>query len=100
LSKINLDSQDSIYISVSLIDDKEMQVLNKKYRNKDFSTDVLSFDINQDMHDDAGYYYLGDIIVNKDQAKQQAADNDNSLEEEVSALVAHGVLHLLGVHHD
>lgn len=86
------------YISVSIVGDKEIRELNKKHRNKDVATDVLSFEINEKMED--GRYYLGDVVVNKEQAKRQAKDYDNSLEKEISELVAHGTLHLLGVHHD
>ena len=47
-----------------------------------------------------GEYYLGDVIVNKDQAQRQCTEYGNDLEHEISELVAHGVLHLLGVHHE
>ena len=88
----------STYISVSIVDDSEIKKLNKKYRKKDYPTDVLSFNINERRED--GSFYLGDVIVNKDQAKRQAGEYGNSVEEEISELTAHGVLHLLGVHHD
>jgi probable rRNA maturation factor len=93
----DLNTQKNIVISVSIVDDKEIQVLNKKYLNKDYATDVLSFNMDEE-HE--GQYYLGDVIVNKQQAQRQAAEFGNSVEEEISELVAHGVLHLLGVHHD
>ena len=47
-----------------------------------------------------GQYLLGDIVVNRDQAQRQSSKYGNTLEEEISELVAHGMLHLLGVHHD
>lgn len=93
----DLNTQKNIVISVSIVDDKEIQVLNKKYLNKDYATDVLSFNMDEE-HE--GQYYLGDVIVNRQQAQRQAAEFGNSVEEEISELVAHGVLHLLGVHHD
>lgn len=89
---------DNTYISVSLTDDSEMQKLNKKHKGKDSPTDVLSFTLNEKTED--GRPYLGDVIVNKDQAQRQAKENGNTLEEEISELVAHGVLHLFGVHHE
>jgi probable rRNA maturation factor len=51
-------------------------------------------------YNEDGSYYLGDIIVNKDQALRQSGDYGNSIEEEIAQLVEHGVLHLLGIHHD
>ncbi len=86
------------HISISIVDDEQIQKLNKEFRNKDYATDVLSFNINEKMDD--GTFYLGDVVVNKQQAERQAAEYDNTLEEEISELVAHGILHLLGVHHD
>lgn len=85
------------FISVYITDDKEMKKLNKEYLGRDYTTDVLSFEIKEKQED--GSLYLGDIVVNKDQAKRQASDYDNDLEEEISELVGHGVLHLLGIHH-
>ena len=85
------------FISVFFTDDKEMRKMNKKYMGRDYPTDVLSFEIKEKQED--GSFYLGDIVVNKDQAKRQAGKYGNDFEEEISELVAHGVLHLLGVHH-
>uniref|UniRef100_A0A7C4TQ84 Endoribonuclease YbeY n=1 Tax=candidate division WWE3 bacterium TaxID=2053526 RepID=A0A7C4TQ84_UNCKA len=90
--------KNKIYISVSISNDSEIKKLNKEYRNKDKSTDVLSFNI--DTVDEDGTYYLGDVVVNKEQAARQAQEYGNSVEQEVSELVGHGVLHLLGIHHD
>lgn len=93
-----MNLSNNTFISVSFVDDSEMKKLNKKHRGKDTSTDVLSFNINEKTDD--GRYYLGDIIINKQQAKRQAKEYENSFEEEVAALVKHGVLHLFGVHHE
>ncbi len=86
------------YISVFITDDKEMIKLNKEYLERDYSTDVLSFEIMEKQGD--GTLYIGDIVVNKDQAGRQAKKYENDLEEEISELVGHGVLHLLGIHHE
>ena len=85
------------YISVTLTSDSEMHALNKKHLNRDCSTDVLSFNINEKLED--GTLYLGDVIVSTERAEKQAKDYGNTKEEEISDLVAHGVLHLLGVDH-
>jgi probable rRNA maturation factor len=85
------------FISVFITNDEEMKKLNKKYMGRDYPTDVLSFEIREKQED--GSFYLGDIVVNKDQAKRQAGKYGNGFEEEISELVGHGVLHLLGIHH-
>lgn len=90
--------KEDIYISFSIVGDKEMQKLNKKHLDRDYSTDVLSFPINEKNKD--GTYYLGDVVVNREQAERQAQKYGNDLEHEIADLAAHGVLHLLGVHHE
>lgn len=86
-----------IYISVTLTGDSEIHALNKKHLNRDYPTDVLSFSINEKLED--GTFYLGDVIVSTECAEKQAKDYGNTKEEEIADLVAHGVLHLLGVDH-
>ncbi len=85
-------------VNITISDDAEIAKLNKEYFDRDFPTDVLSFNIDQVLED--GNFYLGDIMINKDQAGRQASEYGNTLEQEISELVAHGMLHLLGVHHE
>lgn len=86
-------------INVHFVDDKIIKNLNKKHRGKDYETDVLSFHMDESMPD--GEFYIGDIIVNIDQAKRQMAEYGNDdVRKELAQLVEHGVLHLLGIHHD
>ncbi|MBD3366496.1 rRNA maturation RNase YbeY [candidate division WWE3 bacterium] len=87
-----------VTISVSLVDNETIHKLNKKYLNRDTPTDVLSFNINQKIDDET--YHLGDIVVSTDRAAAQAPDYNNDLAHEIAELVEHGVLHLLGVHHE
>ncbi len=89
---------DKTYISLTICNDEEIRKLNKKYLKHDYATDVLSFNINEKMPDDI--FYLGDVVINKEQAQRQADKGKNGVEKEISKLVAHGVLHLLGVHHE
>lgn len=85
------------YISVTLTDDSAIKKLNKEYRGNNSVTDVLSFNIEEETEE--GKLYLGEVVVNEEQAKRQAGEYGNTPEEEIAELVAHGVLHLLGVHH-
>jgi probable rRNA maturation factor len=98
LRALDLKKDQQIHISITISNDKEIQKLNKKYLKRDYATDVLSFGVNEIQED--GSLYLGDVIVNKEQASRQAKEYDNDLEHEVAELAAHGVLHLLGVHHE
>jgi len=82
------------YIAITVTNNSQMKKINKKYKGKNSTTDVLSFEIKEKQDD--GTFYLGDIVVNRDQAKKQAKKN---LETEIANLVAHGVKHLYGIHH-
>lgn len=85
-------------INVHLVGDDEIRKLNKKYMKKDYPTDVLSFNIDETLPD--GTYYLGDVIINIDQAKRQMKEyKNNDIRREIAQLAEHGVLHLLGIHH-
>ncbi|MGB2924759.1 MAG: rRNA maturation RNase YbeY [Limnothrix sp.] len=83
--------------------DAEIHELNRQYRQKDQPTDVLSFAA---LEDDLGMalpenepVYLGDIIVSVDTAQRQAIAQNHNLKTELSWLVSHGLLHLLGWDH-
>lgn len=92
-----MDLKDNTTISVSIVGDSEIRKLNKQYLDRDYPTDVLSFIFKEEQPD--GTHFLGEVIVNKEQAARQAGEYGNTTEEEIAELVGHGVLHLLGVHH-
>ena len=85
-------------ITLRLIDDDEMHQLNQTFRGEDKTTDVLSF--NQDIQDpETGRFYLGDILISVPKASNQAEEHAHSLEDEITFLSIHGMLHLLGYDH-
>jgi probable rRNA maturation factor len=77
-----------IYCTDNLIKD-----LNSRYLNKNHTTDVLAFEL-EDRNDDG--HLLGEIYVNLQQARRQALENKINYNEEVRRLTVHGILHLLG----
>ena len=81
-------------ISVALLDDASMMELNRRYRDQNSTTDVISFALHEG--DEA---VLGDIYVNHEQAARQAAVLGGPLEEEFARLAIHGTLHVLGYDH-
>ncbi len=84
-------------LSVALVDDGTIKRLNAKYRHVDEVTDVLSFPMDGNVEaEGASSVLLGDIVIDVDQAARQATSLGVSLQEEVEALAAHGLLHLLG----
>ncbi len=75
-----------------------MQAINKKHRNIDAATDILSFPMDK-VTDDFPILTLGDLVISLEKAQEQADDRSHSLGEELKHLLVHGVLHLLGYEH-
>ena len=85
-------------LSVVLTGDDQIQELNRIYRRKDRPTDVLAFPMEECPPNVPRL--LGDVIVSVPTARVQAAQARRKPIEEVTMLLAHGVLHLLGWDHD
>lgn len=87
--------------SVAFVDDEEMTRLNRTFRRKKRTTDVLTFPADETYGDPrSGAMPLGDIVISVDQARRQAAEEGHSLAAEVRHLILHGVLHALGWDHE
>jgi probable rRNA maturation factor len=87
-------------LSILLVDDKEIQKLNKQYRGIDSSTDVLSFSMGEGEGAEVNRWLLGDIIISLETASNQANERGHDIMDEVLILIVHGILHLLGYHHE
>ena len=90
---------DKCEVSVTLVDNEEIHVLNREYRGVDRPTDVLSFPI-FDEDDMGGKTVLGDIVLSLERAGEQAREFGHSFEREVAFLTVHSMLHLLGYDHE
>lgn len=92
-------------VSVSIVDNRYIHKINKKYRGIDRPTDVISFAFldSENNYDKIlflpGPVVLGDIYISLDKAKEQAVEYGHSLHRELSFLFVHGLLHLLGYDH-
>lgn len=105
-----LDALDlrGVEVSLALVGDDTIRTLNREWRKKDKPTDVLSFPMMDDAAVGAagatvaggGPTLLGDVIVSTPTATRQARERKAPLAQEVTVLLAHGVLHLLGFDHD
>ena len=93
LKKLNLNG----LIVIKLGDKEESRKLNKKFRNKDYPTDVLSFPVNEDFPEG---FYIGDIHICYPIAKEQARENKHKIFNELLTLIIHGILHLSGYDHE
>lgn len=83
-------------IELVLVNAKTIQEINKEFRGKDISTDVLSFPLDEEMP----YVPLGSIMINVELATQKAKELGHSFQDEVSLLFIHGLLHILGYDHE
>ena len=91
-----------------ITDDNAVHVLNKDYRGVDKTTDVIAFALTERANGDNDDFimppndvlHLGEVIISFPQAKRQAEEHNHSIKRELTLLVAHGILHLLGYDHD
>lgn len=92
-------------LSVSLVatDDAEVRKLNREYRGKDATTDILSFHEYKSQKalraEPSEEIFLGEIIFSVPFIERSALEDRVSLEREMSFIVSHGILHLLGFRH-
>ncbi|MEA2097722.1 MAG: rRNA maturation RNase YbeY [Patescibacteria group bacterium] len=93
----------STEISLVMIGEKRIRLLNKKFRRIDKVTDVLSFGNEEAeakfVNPPNDVLYLGEIFICQVQAKKQAKEKKHSVKKEMTILLIHGILHLLGYDH-
>lgn len=99
-------NKSNIVIDVTIVGRNTIRELNKEHRNVDRVTDVLSFPLLENdelksdlMHDENIQTELGDIVICKSRAIEQAKEYGHSLERELCFLALHGFLHVLGYDH-
>lgn len=85
------------YLSITIIDNKEIKELNKTYRNIDKSTDVLSFSYSEILPNE---FILGEIILSLEMMIENAGEYGLSIGEEILQLIIHGMLHLIDYDHE
>ena len=98
-----------LVVSIAVVGDRKMRKLNRDFHETDATTDVLSFpyldpqssrDKGKFVTPDEGGEILGDIVVSYPMAVKQAQKKGVLVDEEINFLVEHGLMHLLGKHHD
>lgn len=98
---LNLDKQ-RCELSVTFVGLDEIHELNREYRRVDRPTDVLSFPQFEDLEEEipeVGEICLGDVVICREKAEEQAEEFGHSFERELVYLFTHSVLHLLGYDH-
>lgn len=86
-------------VTIAFVSDRKMRELNKQFRSKNSTTDVLSFPFEADEFE-PDERNLGDIVISVEQAERQAVENNLTIELEIKQLILHGILHLCGYDHE
>ncbi len=87
-------------LDITFVGDKAMQGINRKFRGKNKTTDVLSFPLHESKIARKKKVFLGDLVISLPQCVRQAKANGQSFEKELLFLITHGFLHLLGFDHE
>ena len=88
----------SAELGILFVGDQRMRSLNRQYRGKDRTTDVLAFAMREAPHSSSSL--LGDVVIAVPTAARQAKEGQRSLDEELTVLLVHGILHLCGYDHE
>ena len=93
--------QSPIEVSIAIVGDRKMTKLNKQYRNKEGTANILSFPLSEgdSSHLPDDIMRLGDIVISYPMVIKEASAQEMLVDERVDELVRHGMLHLLGLHH-
>ena len=95
--------EDNTELSLLLTDNEGIRALNRRYLDRDRPTDVLSFpmwDFNSELRTPNSELILGDVVISIEKARKQAEELGVTMDEELSRLLVHGILHLFGFDHE
>ncbi len=104
---VNINLPEDTEMSVTVVDDNEIRVINREHRDKDRATDVISFALEEDSVDGFDFDLeelgmprnIGDIFISIDKVTSQAQEYNHSFDRELAFLTLHGFLHLNGYDH-
>jgi probable rRNA maturation factor len=86
--------------TIAFVSDRQIKILNKRFRGLAKPTDVLSFPAADDEFAQTSQPSLGDIAISVGRAQSQAVENGLTFEKEIAQLILHGLLHLCGYDHE
>ncbi|ASZ09021.1 rRNA maturation RNase YbeY [Mesoplasma chauliocola] len=97
-----LKLKNEINLSITFLESEPAQKINQQYRNHSYIPDVTSFPIEMSEQEikALGYQEIGDIFICIEEAERKSIKYSHTLEEEMSFLFTHGLLHLLGYDHE
>lgn len=87
-------------LSVAIVGDRTIRILNREYLQKDRPTNVISFSMQEGEFGAMNPDLLGDVVISADTAAREAADAGITFHERLVFLLLHGILHLVGYDHE
>ena len=87
-------------LSILIVDDAEIEILNTKYLNRRRPTNVIAFPMQEGEFSDVNPKLLGDVVISIDTTQKEAELAEISMEIRFTQLIVHGILHLLGYDHE
>ena len=87
-------------LSVLIVDDPQIAILNKKYLRRYGPTNVIAFPMQTDQFSNINPELLGDVVISIETAEKEGKSIGISMEERFTQLLVHGILHLLGYDHE
>ena len=94
-----LDCHDA-ELSILIVDDPQIAILNKKYLRRNGPTNVIAFPMRTDQFSNINLELLGDVVISIETAEKEGKSIGISMEERFTQLLVHGILHLLGYDHE
>jgi probable rRNA maturation factor len=88
------------HATIAFVSDRQIKILNQRFRGLDRPTDVLSFPAGDEKFTETLEPSLGDIAISVERAESQAVENGLAFETEIAQLILHGLLHLYGYDHE
>lgn len=98
IKKVLYKKKNINFITIRIVDKKEIKSLNLKYRGKNKSTNILSFQFNFILN--KNQTLLGDLVLCKTIIEKESLKYNKKLEERWAHMIIHGILHLLGYDHE
>ena len=91
-----------VEVSVAVVGDRKMRELSKKYKGDDKTHNVLSFSQTdgESVNASGDLLRLGDIVISFPEVIREASEEEKFVDDKVDELVEHGLMHLLGIHHE
>jgi probable rRNA maturation factor len=87
-------------ISILIVDDPQIEELNRKYLNRIGPTNVIAFAMREGEFAHLTPHLLGDVVISMETAAKEAQNLDISVERRFNELLIHGILHLIGYDHE